>query len=249
MMLQTLPVHMLWVSGPLSRLGRLSLASFLAHGYRPVLWSYDPVHLHGEADDLRDAASLLPLPADDQANMAYLTSLFRYRVLAEYGGIWADLDVVALTGSPGIPARPLVASEKRRPFRHSEPTATGESLTQVTNCFMANPEPRPGDLWHRAVDAVAALNPEQRSWEAVGPHMLSGLMLRNPDDHIDILPPQAVDPVAWWNVPGYFLEERDPPASPFMHMYATIWARRGIDAEQAFPTTSLAGRLWRSFGL
>ena len=44
----------------------------------------------------------------------------------------------------GIEARPLIASEKRRPFRHAEPTATGESLTQVTNCFMANPEPKPG---------------------------------------------------------------------------------------------------------
>ena len=24
----------------------------------------------------------------------------------------------------------------------------------------------------------------------------------------------AVDPVAWWNVPGYFLEDRPPPNSP-----------------------------------
>jgi hypothetical protein len=248
-MLQSLPVHMLWVSGPLSRLARLSLASFLSHGYRPVLWSYQPDHLRGEAEDLRDAASVLPLPEQDQANMAFLTSLFRYRLLAEQGSIWSDMDVVALTDTPDIPLRPLVASERRRPFRHSEPTATGESLTQVTNCFMANPRPTPGDLWHRAVDTVAALNPEQRSWESVGPHMLSGLMLREPDEDIDILPPQAVDPVAWWNVPGYFLEEREPPGSPFMHMYATIWARRGIDAEKPFPQHSLAGRLWRRYGL
>ena len=37
-MLTSLPVHMLWVSGPLSRLARLSLASFLAQGYRVTLW-------------------------------------------------------------------------------------------------------------------------------------------------------------------------------------------------------------------
>jgi hypothetical protein len=248
-MLKQLPVHMLWVSGELSRLARLSLASFLANGYQVKLWSYDPGHLRAEFADVQDAATLLPMPAEDAANMAYLTSLFRYRVLAEQGGIWADLDIVALDPEPKIEARPLIASEKRRPFRHAEPTATGESLTQVTNCFMANPTPRTGDLWHRAVDRVAALNPEDRNWENVGPHMLSGLMLREPDEDVDILPPEAVAPVAWWNVPGVFFEERDPPPSPFMHMYATIWTRRGIDAEMPFPHRSLAGRLWTRFGL
>jgi hypothetical protein len=244
-MLKNHPVHMLWVSGELSRLARLSLASFRAQGYRVTLWSYDPGHLEGA----EDAAAILPLPGHEAANMAFLTSLFRYRVLAEQGGIWADMDVVALVDDPGIDARPMVASEKRRPFRHAEPTATGESLTQVTNCFMVNPSPVQGDLWHRAVDRVAALNPEDRTWENVGPHMLSSLMLEEPGEGVAILPPETVDPVAWWNVPGYFLEARDPPPSPFMHMYATIWARRGIDAEAPFPDASLAGRLWRRFGL
>jgi hypothetical protein len=244
-MLHELPVHMLWVSGELSRLARLSLASFRGNGYRVTLWSYDPARLEGA----RDAAEILPLPAEDAANMAYLTSLFRYRVLAERGGIWSDMDIVALAKAPPIEARPLVASEKRRPFRYAEPTATHHSLTQVTNCFMANPSPQPGDLWHRAMDHVAALNPEQRTWENVGPHMLSGLMLKEPAEDIDILPPEMVDPVAWWNVPACFFEERDPPSSPFMHMYASIWARRDVDAEAPFPPQSLAGRLWTRFGL
>ena len=50
-----------------------------------MLWSYDPEHLRAEADDVQDAAPILPMPAEDAANMAYLTSLFRYRVLAEHG--------------------------------------------------------------------------------------------------------------------------------------------------------------------
>lgn len=246
-MLKALPVHMLWVSGELSRLARLSLASFMTQGYRVRLWTYDPQHLASSGAEVHDARDILPL--QEECNMAYLSSLFRYRVLAEHGGIWSDMDVVALTPEPEIAATPFVASEKRRPFRHAEPTATGESLTQVTNCFMCNPAQRDGDLFHRAVDQVASLNGEDRSWENAGPHMLSRLMMDRPDHGVTILPPEAVDPVAWWNVPGYFLEAREPPPSPFMHMYASIWARRGIDAEAPYAPDTLAGQLWKRFGL
>ncbi|MCB1378277.1 MAG: hypothetical protein KDK89_07925 [Alphaproteobacteria bacterium] len=246
-MLMSMPVHMLWVGGPLSRLARLSLTSFLSLGYHVKLWSYEPDDTGGA--ELRDAAEILPVDGDPRANMAWLTSLFRYRLLAEHGGIWSDMDVVALRSASDLPARAMVASEKRRPFRHREASATGAGLTQVTNCFMANPLPASGDLWHRATDAVALLNREDRTWENVGPHLLSRLMLEDPGHGVTILSPDVVDPVAWWNVPGIFLEDHDPPPSPFMHMYATVWARRGVNADAPFPDNSMAERLWRRFGL
>ena len=246
-MLKSLPVHMLWFCN-LSRLARLSLASFVAQGYRAVLWSHAPEAHGGLGAEVRDAGAVVPRHEGDGA-AAYLSSLFRYRILASEGGVWSDMDVVALSADPGLAAASLIASEKRRPFRHREASATGEGMTQVTNCFMANPKPVAGDLWHRAATRVAGLSEGERGWENVGPPMLSRLMLDDPGHGVDILPPDAVDPVAWWNVPAYFLEERDPPPSPFMHMYATIWAKRGIDAEAPFPPRSLAGGLWRRFGL
>jgi hypothetical protein len=232
-------VHMLWVKGELSRLARLSRASFEKQGFTVDLWSYEP------GDGRRDAREITPYTDD----MAALTSLFRYKLLAGEGGIWADMDVVALAGPDALPAAPFVASEKRRPFRHKEATATGESLTQVTNCMMGNPVPKPNDLWHRAATAVETLLPEERSWEAVGPHLLSRLMLDEPAHGVEILPPEAVDPVAWWNVPAYFLDARPPPASPFMHMYNSIWAKRGIDPEGQFGEETLIGRLYAEHGV
>lgn len=248
-MLKDLTVHMLWVSGELPQLARLSLASFLSRGYRVTLWSYAPERLQGCGAAVRDAAGILSPPKDAEQNMAWLSNLFRYRVLAERGGIWSDLDVVALNDPTEDWRMPFVASEKRRPVRHGEPTATGESLTQVTNCFMGSPQPKPGDLWHRSAAAVASLALAERTWENSGPHLLSRLMLADPAHGVAILPPEAVDPVAWWNVPGLFLEDRPPPAAPFMHLYASIWSRRGVDAEQPFPERSLIGRLWKDLGL
>ncbi len=49
-------------------------------------------------------------------------------------------------------------------------------------------------------------------------------MLEEPQHGVTILPVEACDPVAWWNVPGIFLEAREPPSSPFVHMYQSIWA-------------------------
>lgn len=214
-----------------------------------TVWSYRPEAAESLGAAVRDAAEIVPLADGALSNLAYLSSLFRYRVLERMGGIWSDMDVVALAPEALAAAGPFIASERRRPFRHGEPTATGQNLTQVTNCFMASPSPGAGDLWQRADEAVAGLAPDARDWRSVGPHLLGRLMLENPGHGVGILPPDAAVPVAWWNVPAYFLEDRDPPPSPFMHMFATIWARRGVDAEAAFPQGSVAGRLWRRFGL
>ena len=240
-MLKQLPINMLWVSEDLSRLARLSLTSFLKHGFRVTLWSYEPEAHALCGAGVRDAAEILPEGRDLDASPAYLSSLFRYRVLADMGGAWSDMDVVALTDSPDIRAMPLLASEK--------PTATDDSLTQITTCFMANPEPAPGDLWHRAAELVANLKPADQTWENAGPQMLTRLMQENPGHGATILNPDMVAPVPYWNVPKAFMETRDPPPSPFMHMYASLWASHGVNAEDAFPADSMAGRLWRSFGL
>ncbi|MFN0190722.1 MAG: glycosyltransferase [Aestuariivirga sp.] len=235
---------MLWIAGPLTRLARLSLASFERRGFEVALWSHRPEALGDVSHAIRDASEITPYTDDHVA----LSSMFRYRVLAERGGVWADMDVVALDGAK-LPDAPAIASEKRRPFRHGEATATGASLTQVTNCFMAAGDPNSSNLWSSAADAVEALPFQSRSWEAIGPHLLTKLMLADRNHGVTILPPEIVDPVAWWNVPAYFLEARDPPPSPFMHMYQSIWTKRGVDPNAAFPPDSLAGRLWRANGL
>ena len=181
--------------------------------------------------------------------MAYLTSLFRYRVLAEHGGIWADMDVVALDDDPQIEARPLIASEKRRPFRHAEPTATGESLTQVTNCFMANPEPRTGDLWHRAVDRVAALNPEERTLGKRRPaHALRPDAGGARRGHRHPAAAKRSIPSRGGTCPAISSRSAIRRHRPS----CTCTQRSGRGAAwmpKRLPARSLAGRLWRRFGL
>ena len=102
-MLKSLPVHMLWFSASLSRLARLSLASFQAQGYRLVLWSHAPEAHGGLGVEVRDAAEIVPRTEGEGA-AAYLSSCFRYKLLSRQGGIWSDMDVVALAADPAAVA-------------------------------------------------------------------------------------------------------------------------------------------------
>lgn len=242
-------VHMLWADGPLPRLARLSLASFRANGFAVTLWSFSPGRLSGADAELRDAREIVAHVNPADVPGPWLSNLFRYEVIATQGGLWSDMDVVALSGPAALPDGPFVASERRRPFRHREKTATGEGLTQVTNCFMANPVPSRGDLFARLAAAARALEPAARNWESSGPPLMARMMLEGPGHGVAILPPETVDPVAWWNVPAYFLEARDPPPSPFIHMYASVWKKRGIDGDQPYPEESLVARLCARYGV
>ncbi len=138
-------------------------------------------------------------------------------------------------------AAPLIASEYRR--------GAGESgQTRISTCLLVNPEPEPGDLFSRAAAAAAALGPQEWNWESAGQNLIARLMREAPEE-VSALAPDITDPPAASSVPSCFLEALDPPDAPFMLMHASLWARNGQHVEAAFAESSLAGRLWREFGL
>jgi hypothetical protein len=243
-MIKSLPVHMFWLTEDFSRLARLSLASFQRHGFRVTLWSYEPDAHAMSGAGVRDARELVPDGLDADMPLPYLSSLLRCRALADIGGMWADMDIVALSDSPDIQAAPLIASEYQRGA-----DGIGENgQRRLSTCLMVNPEPEPGDLWSRAAAYAAALGEKAWNWENAGPDLMSRLMSET-QGQVSVLGPEISDPPAGWSVPSCFLEAIDPPGAPFMHMHASLWAKHGLDAQAAFPDGSLAGRLWREFGL
>lgn len=99
-------VHGLWIGEKLNLLQILSLRSFLHFGVRYRLWSYNQ-HLRVPAGvELCDAREILPesavfhYPKDGpidlpqgRGSFAGFSDIFRYKVLYDHGGWWADLDV------------------------------------------------------------------------------------------------------------------------------------------------------------
>jgi Alpha 1,4-glycosyltransferase conserved region/Glycosyltransferase sugar-binding region containing DXD motif len=97
----TLPViQMFWHGPALSRVERLSMSSFVAQGHDVHLHVYDapdgvPAGVKlCDANSVIDESQLFRHPKS--GSMAQFADWFRYRVLHDQGGIWADTDVVCL---------------------------------------------------------------------------------------------------------------------------------------------------------
>jgi hypothetical protein len=99
--MQGLPViQMFWHGAPLSRVEQLSLASFVHHGHAVHLYAYEPIDNVPAGVTMRDASEILPRSRIFRhrrtSSIAPFADWFRYRLLFERGGIWADTDIVCL---------------------------------------------------------------------------------------------------------------------------------------------------------
>lgn len=93
-------VHMFWHGPALTRIERVCMTSFVAVGHRVNLHVYEepagvPAGIH-VTDARRVLAEKELFRHPKSGSMAMFADWFRYRVLFEQGGVWADTDVVCL---------------------------------------------------------------------------------------------------------------------------------------------------------
>jgi hypothetical protein len=93
-------IQMFWHGSPLSRVERLCIASFRENGHPVDLYVYDDVGVVPDGVRLMDAGEILPhtllFRHRRSQSVGLFADWFRYRLLHERGGIWADADVVCL---------------------------------------------------------------------------------------------------------------------------------------------------------
>ena len=90
----------LWIGEELSAMEQLSIASFLAHGHKYHLFAYEPVRGVPAGVVLQSAEEILPRSRAFQYSKhktwSGFANSFRYKLLLERGGWWADTDLVCL---------------------------------------------------------------------------------------------------------------------------------------------------------
>lgn len=96
-------VNSLWIGEELSLVERMSIASFVAAGHRFRLFVYDHVDGIPDGVDVCDASSILPLSEmvvykqdADRGSPALFACLWRFTLLHDHGGLWADTDQYCL---------------------------------------------------------------------------------------------------------------------------------------------------------
>lgn len=120
-------VQMFWHGAPLSRIERLSLASFVHHGHPVVLYVYDPPDAVPAGVTLADAAGILPREQlyrhRRSGSLAPFADWFRYRLLHAHGGLWCDIDMLCV-----------------RPLDYASPVVMAwEDDTQINNAVLGLP--------------------------------------------------------------------------------------------------------------
>ena len=228
-------VQGLWVEGPLSALEELSVRSFLAHGHDYHLYSYDPALAVPAGARLMPAAEVLAPSAifrytagAGAGSYAAFANLFRYKLLHERGGWWADTDMICLRPLD-FDGEHVFASERGR-----------DGGATVTNCILRAPAGSDvcADCYGRA------LRHEQRAtvWGSTGPALLREVVERQAATRC-VQPPAVFCPVDWWQAAALLEPGELPAGSHTVHLWHEFWRWNGWAKEPCYPPATLYQRL------
>jgi mannosyltransferase OCH1-like enzyme len=153
----------LWIGPELSRMEQLSISSFLQNGHDYHLYVYDEVKNVPAGTVIRDANEILPAARIFQykhrPSYAGFSNFFRYKLLLDRGGWWADSDTVCLKAFD-FPDEYVFSSEID--YRGVEVVASGIIKVPPGSSIMAY-----------AWKACEKKNPSRLVWGEIGPKLMA----------------------------------------------------------------------------
>lgn len=232
-------IQSLWVGSALSVMERLSVASFLACGHEYHLYVYEDVGDVPRGTVLKDAGSILPASMvfqyRDFKSYAGFSNFFRYKLLLDKGGWWADADIVCLG-----------------PFDFEEAHVFSSELTragaEVVNAGVIK-APAGSRAMAHAWETCASKDPKQIVWGETGPGLVAEVVRRfSLEGHVK--PSQVFCPVALSDFeklvePGASWEFDD--ATRAVHLWHEAWRRVGLDKDARYDPDCLYEKLKRRF--
>ena len=227
---KSITAHMFWAKGPISELEYLCMKSFVDHGYRLLVWSYDDgLDLPPQAK-LCDANGVIgesKLFLNRQGSYAGFSDYFRYKVLNRHGGLYADTDVIAVRSAQELPEGQFLVTEhsKQDTFK-----------SYINGNVIYNPNPSKGNVIDLALAYSRRFPKEDIQWSEIGPALLSAIVSIYPRHGFAIQPPEFANPIPWWECPQKLLQDDFSVLDDrcfFFHCYNETWKRAGIDKNKA----------------
>lgn len=245
-------IQMLWVGGALSPIERLSVQSFLDHGFDVDLYTYGEVGHVPDGATLRDGAEILPADAvfahsaasgRSRGSYAGFADIFRWHLLRDRGGFWADADIVCLRPFR-LPRTLTISSEVARTF--------GGDHMAVTNCFFGGPAGHP--MFVEACARIEGFRGAEVMWGEMGTRLI-GQLVADMGLHDHVLPPGRVNGVRPYRMIGTLFAKDDGRVTAELgdawglHLYNEVWRSHGVPKAGPFPRHSLIHTLLARHGI
>jgi len=216
---------------------RLTVQSFISHGYEFRLHTYDDVKAPSgttivDANTILDISRLFTYKKGfGKGSISGFSDLFRYTLIEQAGGWWTDMDVVLLRPLPEV-----------NYFFAAEATA----ISHITaSCLFRCPPNSKVMQW--CLNRFAEFDLDKLQWGQGGPYLLSrAVNAHGLSGHI--ASPTAVCSIPWWDV-GHFqkpfnLSER----ANAIHLWHQQWLEKGLNPD-VVPEGSLYSQLLQQYDI
>jgi len=268
------PIQGLWIGDRLSRMEQLSIRSCLSLGHPYHLYTYGDISGIPDGTTVMDGNEILPSAsifhyqdATHYGSVAAFSNVFRFKLLAERGGIWFDSDMVLL--KPLAIAERYVYSSERRTGKVRW-YSVGTVARIVRNKVLSHADPAvrrfqtnvgvikvpPGSPIMRACyERAAAMDPRDLSWRMNGPDVLAQCVVEFQQTeqiaHPDVFMPIHYGDLFLYVKPGARIEL--PERALALHLWNERWrleAKRRpgtYDKDRLYPADTFYGALQRRF--
>lgn len=234
-------IYGLWIGGELGAMEKLSLQSFLAQGHEYHLYAYEDVGAVPRGVQVKDAATIIPADKVFKIAGSYagFSNSFRYKLLAENAGFWADTDVIC-TRPFEFDAELVFASER----------ILNTTQTKIANCVMGAREPG-SEVMTRCYERALNTDTSDYRWGMLGPDLVNQVVAELGLQNF-ILPPEVFCPVDYWNWTWFALPfcplDINQGDTRAVHLWHQFWKVNGLDKNALFPPHSLYEILKRHSG-
>ena len=224
----------LWIGPELSLMEQLSIASFLMNGHEYHLYIYDDMKGIPAGTTIKDGREILPpsmiFQYEHFKTYAGFANFFRYKLLLEKGGWWADTDTICL--------KPFDFAEE---YIFSSELCQGEEV--INNGIIK--APAASDVMAYAWQVSQTKDPAQLVWGELGPKLMAEAVRafaleRFVQPHHVFCPLHLLewDKVLIEGVKWEF--DQDTYA---IHLWNEFWRRHGQDKNRRYPANCLYEQL------
>jgi hypothetical protein len=217
-----LPVQGLWVGDRLPVMQQISIASFLASGHDFHLYTYSKLKNVPNGAVVRDAAEIIPLNEvfenAGKRTFAAFSDFFRYKLILDRGGWWADVDMVCIR--PFDLTRPYVFSSEH------------ELARERTNSGVIK-APAGAAILQEAWKTCKSKDRSNLAWGEVGPELLSKAVTEfGLDDNVE-------PAITFCPLPAHLWKSMLHPQERFIfgrrtlsvHLWHELWRKDGWDVD------------------